>query len=133
MYYSIYKSFGLVDNIKKYDYIVRARFDTDFSAFNPNLNGTLQIPKWHNDSRVLEKGLHDVFAIGGEGDMTVYSSLFSYIIGYVTNDDDYMEFLSGGWPDQDSPLRNEYLLKWHLLKNNINFEIFDSNSNGIIR
>ncbi len=30
-----------------------------------------------------------------------------------------MEFLQGGWPGQDSPLRNEYLLKWHLVKNNI--------------
>jgi hypothetical protein len=37
----------------------------------------------------------------------------------VTNDAKMLEFLQGEWPGQDSPLRNEYLLKWHLLQNKI--------------
>lgn len=133
MYYSIYKSFNLVYEIERYDYIIRSRFDVDFSVFNPKLNGVLQIPKWHNDERVLNKGLHDAFAVGTAEDMKTYSSLFSYIISYVSNDERYMEFLSGGWPYQDSPLRNEYLLKWHLVNHKVNHEIFETKNLGIIR
>jgi hypothetical protein len=51
--------------------------------------------------------------------MKIYSEVFSNIISYVTNDPQFMEFLEGEWPGQDSPLRNEYLLKWHLVKNNV--------------
>lgn len=42
-----------------------------------------------------------------------------YAAGTSNHDEQFLNFLSGGWPGQDSPLRNEYLLKWHLIKNNI--------------
>lgn len=51
--------------------------------------------------------------------MKVYSEVFCNLFSYVANDENYLKFLQGGWPGQDSPLRNEYLLKWHLVKNNI--------------
>lgn len=38
MYYSIYKSFGLVDNIKKYDYINNINFE----IFDSNSNGIIR-------------------------------------------------------------------------------------------
>ena len=69
--------------------------------------------------------------------MKIYSEVFSNIISYVTNDPQLMEFLEGGWPGQDSPLRNEYLLKWHLVKNNINVKtlptIEEKSDVGLIR
>jgi hypothetical protein len=60
-----------------------------------------------------------VFALGKSEDMKVYSQVFSNVISYITNDEEFLISLQGEWPGQDSPLRNEYLLKWHLLKNNI--------------
>ena len=53
------------------------------------------------------------------------------------NDQNFINYLQGGWPGQDSTLRNEYLLKWHLIKNNVKvFEHptkFPNSSVGIIR
>lgn len=118
MFYSIYKSIQLVE--ETYDYIIRARFDIDYSKFNLELpQEGIILPEWNTDVRVKDRGYYDVFAIGKQQDMDVYSKVFSNIISYTTNDDQFLNFLSGGWPGQDSPLRNEYLLKWHLIRNNI--------------
>jgi hypothetical protein len=118
MFYSIYKSFQLVE--ENYDYVVRTRFDIDYSKFNLEWpNEGIILPEWNTDIRVKSRGYYDVFALGKPDSMKVYSQVFSNIISYITNDEDFLNFLSGNWPGQDSPLRNEYLLKWHLLKNNI--------------
>ena len=78
-----------------------------------------------------------MFALGTQHSIKTYSEVFSNVISYVTNDLQMMEFLKGGWPGQDSPLRNEYLLKWHLIKNNINVKTLptlEKNSDvGLIR
>jgi hypothetical protein len=118
MFYSIYKSFQLIEG--EYNYVIRTRFDLDYSLFNlePPENN-INIPEWNTDPNVKHRGFYDVFAFGPQPLMKVYSEVFSNIISYITNDPHFLEFLQGGWPGQDSPLRNEYLLKWHLIKNNI--------------
>ena len=118
MFYSIYKSIQLIE--KQYDYVIRTRFDIDYSNFNLELpKKGIIIPEWNTDIRVKHRGFYDVFSIGSQYDMGIYSQVFSNTISYITNDEQFLNFLSGGWPGQDSPLRNEYLLKWHLIKNNI--------------
>jgi hypothetical protein len=118
MFYSIYKSIQLID--EEYDYVIRTRFDIDYSKFNLELpQEGIILPEWNTDIRVRNRGYYDVFAIGKQQDMNIYSKTFSNVISYVTNDEQLLHSLSGGWPGQDSPLRNEYLLKWHLIKNNI--------------
>lgn len=118
MFYSIYRSFQLVEG--DYDYIIRTRFDINYSKFNLEFpEEGIILPEWNTDIRVKSRGYYDVFALGKPEDMKLYSQVFSNIISYITNDEDFLNFLNGDWPGQDSPLRNEYLLKWHLLKNNI--------------
>jgi hypothetical protein len=118
MFYSIYKSFQLIEG--EYDYVVRTRFDLDHSLFNLEFSeNNINIPEWNTDLNVKHRGFYDVFAFGPQPLMKTYSEVFSNVISYVTNDPYMFEFLQGGWPGQDSPLRNEYLLKWHLVKNNI--------------
>jgi hypothetical protein len=136
MFYSIYKSIQLVEN--EYDYIIRTRFDIDYSKFNLELpQEGIILPEWNTDIRVKDRGYYDVFAIGKQPDMVIYSETFSNIISYITNDESFFHTLSGGWPGQDSPLRNEYLLKWHLTKNNIKTKIIstleEKSDVGIIR
>jgi len=118
MFYSIYRSFQLIE--ENYDYVIRTRFDINYSKFNLEFpEEGIILPEWNTDIRVKSRGYYDVFALGKPEDMKIYSQVFSNIISYVTNGEDFLNFLIGGWPGQDSPLRNEYLLKWHLLKNNI--------------
>jgi hypothetical protein len=122
MFYSIYKSIQLID--EEYDYVIRTRFDIDYSKFNLELpQEGIILPEWNTDIRVRNRGYYDVFAIGKQQDMNIYSKTFSNVISYVTNDEQLLHSLSGGWPGQDSPLRNEYLLKWHLVKNSIKVKI----------
>jgi hypothetical protein len=118
MFYSIYRSFQLIKG--DYDLVVRTRFDIDYSKFNLEFpKEGIILPEWNTDIRVKSRGYYDVFALGKQEDMMVYSQVFSNVISYVTNDEHYLNSLIGDWPGQDSPLRNEYLLKWHLIKNNI--------------
>jgi hypothetical protein len=136
MFYSIYKSFQLIKGT--YDYVIRTRFDIDYSKFNLEFpEEGLILPEWNTDFRVKHRGYYDVFALGTQPSMQIYSEVFSNVISYVTNDPQMFEFLEGGWPGQDSPLRNEYLLKWHLVKNNIKVNELPTNENsaevGLIR
>jgi hypothetical protein len=134
MYYSIYQTFLLIDKNIEYDYVVRTRFDIDYTIFNPIFNNKLQIPIWHNtDKRCIHRGVDDNFAMGSYDDIKRYSSLFCYAISYITNNDEYFNSLSGGWPGQGSPLRNEYLLKWHLESQKVDYETFLTKNKGIIR
>jgi hypothetical protein len=136
MFYSVYKSFQLIEGA--YDYVIRTRFDLDYSKFNLEYpKEGLILPEWNTDFRVKHRGYYDVFALGTQPSMKIYSEVFSNIISYVTNDPQMMEFLEGGWPGQDSPLRNEYLLKWHLVRNNINVKtlptVEEKSDVGLIR
>ena len=136
MFYSLYKSFQLIEH--NYDYVIRTRFDIDYSKFNLEFpEEGIILPEWNTDIRVKHRGYYDIFALGKYNDMKIYSTLFSNIIPYITNDEDIITYLSGGWPGQDSPLRNEYLLKWHLTKNNIKVKTLPTLENkadiGLIR
>lgn len=125
MFYSIYRSIQLVED--EYDYIVRTRFDIDYSKFNLELpQEGIILPEWNTDIRVKDRGYYDVFSIGKPHDMNIYSEVFSNVIFYITNDEQLLQSLSGGWPGQDSPLRNEYLLKWHLVKNNVKTKVIST-------
>jgi hypothetical protein len=136
MFYSIYKSIQLIE--EEYDYIVRTRFDIDYSKLNLELpQEGIILPEWNTDIRVKDRGYYDIFAIGKQSDMVLYSQIFSNVIGYITNDEQFITYLQGEWPGQDSPLRNEYLLKWHLLKNKIKIKILptleEKSDVGLIR
>jgi len=122
MFYSIYKTFQLIKG--EYDYVIRTRFDIDYSKFNLEFpQEGIILPEWNTDIRVKNRGYYDVFAVGEQQSMKIYSEVFSNVISYVTNDEFFLQFLSGEWPGQDSPLRNEYILRWHLIKNNIRTKI----------
>ena len=121
MWYSASKAYDLIE--KDYDVYIRSRFDLRYENSTLDLESLdmnkLHVWNWDTDERVKHRGYYDVFAIGKQFDMNVYSETFSNIISYITNDESFLNSLSDGWPGQDSPLRNEYLLKWHLTKNNI--------------
>lgn len=121
MWHSIKQSFtGIPDD---YDLYIRTRFDL---RYDPSLldletldRSSMHLWDWDTDSRVKNRGLNDLFAIGTYEQMKAYVSLFDSLTHYLYNDQDYRRFLQGGWPGQDSGLRNEYLLKWHLFKNKV--------------
>ena len=73
MFYSLYKSFQLIDG--DYDYAIRTRFDIDYSKFELKfpING-VAVPRWNTDARVRNRGYYDVFALGKLNDMKIYSS-----------------------------------------------------------
>ena len=66
----------------------------------------------------------DVFAVGGYTNIGIYSSVFPRIDWYLQHDAEYHASLRGGWPGQDSGLRNEYLLRWHLYNSGVRWESY---------
>lgn len=132
MFYSMHKSFELVKG--EYDYVLRTRFDIDYFNFVLEFpKDSIMLPQWNTDNRVKHRGYSDLFALGKVEHMKIYFNVFPQVISYVTNDENFLEFLSGGWPGQDSPLRNEYLLKWHLINNNVKVTEFFVKELGILR
>ncbi len=129
MWYSVKQSYDLVDG--EYDCYIRTRFDLRYEDSTLDLNSLdlskLHMWNWDTDQRVKHRGYYDVFAIGNKTNVGIYSSLYTKINWYLNYDEDYYHFLSGGWPGQDSGLRNEYLLKWHLTKSNIETQIHNTN------
>ena len=109
-----------------YDAVIRTRFDLQYEESTLDLEkldmSKLHIWNWNTDERVKHRGYYDVFAIGNETIMGMYCSLFPRYNWYLNYDEEYKKFLSGGWPGQDSGLRNEYLLKWHLINCGIEVE-----------
>lgn len=128
MWYSIQQSYALTKG--GYDAYIRTRFDLRYEPATlelENLDLTkLHVWDWDTDNRVKHRGLYDVFAIGTYETIGIYSSVFSKIDWYLRHDDYYKEFLRGGWPVQDSGLRNEYLLRWHLRQAGVPVEVHNS-------
>jgi hypothetical protein len=121
MWYSIQKAFELVPT--GYDAYIRTRFDLMYEESLLDLE-SLDFTKvhtwaWENDPRVTHRGYYDIFGIGSYDTMGIYSQVFSKIDWYLNYDEEYKKFLSGGWPGQDSGLRTEYLLRWHLTTSGI--------------
>lgn len=122
MYYSIYQAFTLT--APGYDCYIRSRFDLMFEPATLELEkldlNDFHVWNWATDERVKHRGYYDVFGVGSYDAMGIYSTVFSRIPWYLNADQDYRVFLQGGWPGQDSPLRNEYLLRWHLTQGGLN-------------
>ena len=125
-YYSLRQSFLVVKKSKNYDFVIRTRFDINHDNLIYDLNSldknVINLPKWSTcvDPRVCHRGYCDLFAVGNINNMEVYSKIFSNYIYYIFADMEYRNYLLGpDWPGQDSPLRNEYVVKWHLNKNKI--------------
>jgi len=116
MWYSVQQTFTSVP--KGYDVYIRTRFDLRYEPSTLDLEALdlsmLHVWDWDTDSRVKHRGYYDVFAVGTYDTIGIYSQVFSKIDWYLNYDEEYKKFLSGGWPGQDSGLRNEYLLRWHL-------------------
>ncbi len=116
MWYSVQQAFSFAP--KGYDAYIRTRFDLRYEQATLDLESLdlsqLHLWDWDTDSRVKHRGHYDVFAVGNYDTMGIYSQVFSKIDWYLNYDERYKQFLSGGWPGQDSGLRNEYLLRWHL-------------------
>jgi len=116
MFYSLHKAFSLVDN--SYDMYIRTRFDLRYEEATAKLESLtpnyLHLWDWKTDHRVKHHGLYDVFAAGTYDQIGIYSQVFPKLNFYLNYDDDYSKFLQG-----DSKLRNEYLLKWHLIKSGV--------------
>jgi hypothetical protein len=116
MWYSVQQAFAVVP--KGYDVYIRTRFDLRYEPSTLDLEALdlsmLHVWDWDTDSRVKHRGYYDVFAVGTYDTIGIYSQVFSKIDWYLNYDEHYKKFLSGGWPGQDSGLRNEYLLRWHL-------------------
>jgi hypothetical protein len=110
-----------------YDVYIRTRFDLRYEPSLTDISqldlSKLHVWDWDTDSRVKHRGLYDVFAVGTYETIGIYSSLFQRMDFYLKHDAGYQEFLRGGWPGQDSGLRNEYLLRWHLKTSGVPVEI----------
>lgn len=116
MYYSIAQTFALTN--PGYDCYIRCRFDIRYEESTSRLEELdltkLHVWDWDTDERVKHRGYYDVFAVGTYDTLGIYSNVYDRLNWYLMHDNDYQEFLSGGWPGQDSKLRNEYLLRWHI-------------------
>ena len=121
MWYSVQKAFEMVP--KGYDVYIRTRFDLRYEESLMELEeldlSTLHLWDWDTDERVKHRGYYDVFAVGTYEQIGIYSQVYSRMDWYLNYDEDYKAFLRGGWPGQDSGLRNEYLLRWHLTSSGV--------------
>ena len=85
MFYSMSKSFSLIENLDEYDYIVRIRPDiySEFTLkeilFNISDNGDFIPNVLYTPASFLSKGMNDQFAIGKVDVMSTYFSMYSYL------------------------------------------------------
>lgn len=128
MWYSLYQTFLLTP--MGYDAYIRTRFDLRYepSTATPETldMSKLHLWNWDTDLRVKHRGYYDVFAVGSYTAIGIYSQLYLRLDWYLQRDLNYRQFLSGGWPGQDSGLRNEYLLRWHLQSSGVPVEVHNT-------
>lgn len=111
MWYKIASSFSLMQDYeqetgKKYDLIIKARFDLQFNQtpeFSPDTN-CIRIPNGYD----WRSGINDVFAMGGRKAMSYYCSLYSKLETYII--------------DKKILFHPETLLKYHLFSSGFNVE-----------
>jgi hypothetical protein len=125
MWYSVYQSFLLTP--MGYDGYIRARFDIRYEPSTTDVDkldlSKVNVWDWDTDERVKHRGYYDVFAAGSYDCIGIYSNVFTKIDWYLNFDENYKRHLHGGWPGQDSGLRNEYLLRWHLTTSGVPVEV----------
>lgn len=133
MWYSVYKSnelrkhYEVIQNIK-YDYVIRTRTDLTFEmplidlhTYDPSV---ITLHKWKTSYPQSTYGYKDCFAISGPDAMDKYCSLYNELSYYIFEDKNYKSFLNN-----EDNIRNEYLIKWHLLQNDVNVNDIDSGTN----
>lgn len=86
MWYKIWKANLLTKKSnKKYDIVIRARSDTNYSDFDIELFDGLIIPKgsvvWTGEPQII--GINDVFAYGPPKYMDYYCALYHYLRSYI--------------------------------------------------
>lgn len=146
MWYSVKQAYDLTND--SYDVYIRTRFDLRYESSTLELENldltNIHVWDWDVEPHIKQRGLYDVFAIGSYETMGIYSSLFTKIEWYLQGDEEYKESFKGkeyprimghyvkagllpGWPDnQDSGLRNEYLLRWHLQRSGVPITIHNN-------
>jgi hypothetical protein len=119
MFYSMKQVFDLTPT--GYDCYIRTRFDLIYEEDTLDLEkldlSKLHVWEWDTDIRVRHRGIYDVFAVGNYENIGMYSNVYPRLDWYLNYDQNYSNYLDG-----DSKLRNEYLLKWHLLQSGVSIE-----------
>lgn len=84
MWYKIWRT-NILTKSKKYDIVVRARTDVNYSDLDFSLFDGITIPKGHTIWGEYPKiiGINDVFAYGPPYYMDYYCSLYNYLRGYI--------------------------------------------------
>lgn len=136
MYNSIHRStqLAMLDAYTlnfQYDVIIRTRFDLSVK-FHPEelLEDHINVFEW--EYKHLQKyGINDQFAIGNSSNMKIYSEMYFHILDYLDSQP-YIDFLE--FPKhQENRLKNEYLLKYHLIKHDIPINYIEDGHIEIIR
>jgi hypothetical protein len=150
--YSAHACFNLLKESKKeYDLIIRYRFDLQFTNYvspecvflkditkiDPSKLSIFKYPDDENGYPTRPCEMDDIFAVGGYEVMDKFYLYFSYILYYIYMDKDYRNWLET-YVDNPDGLSAEPVLKWHLINNNVEFNLVESGVDhwytaGIIR
>jgi len=138
--YSIQACYNLVkESGIEYDYIIRYRFDLQFTKYvSPKcifLKDIFQLdPSKYNCFKYPDidgfpqrtSEIDDQFIVSGPQVAEVYANYFSYILNYIYMDQEYGEWLKTVTSTADKTVA-ESLLKWHVvLKNNVEVNYVES-------
>jgi hypothetical protein len=129
---SIQSCFNLVEESDiKYDLVIKTRFDLQFTNYiSPECEFLKDITQldpnyFHCFSYNLEGDgnfrpveIDDLFNVGSFDIMKIHSQLFSYLLHYIYNSPEHINWLVTHIGDPD-PFSHESLLKWHIIQNNI--------------
>ena len=122
----------------EYDLVIRTRFDLmfsnyispeciflkDLSLLDPNkLNAFSYLPIEDRKSEV-----DDLFAVSSQRIARIYADYFSYMLYYIYVEEDYVTWLKDLVVNPD-PICAESLLKYHLIKNEVDIEYIPSLTN----
>jgi hypothetical protein len=140
-YYSTYAAYKLLKNSgNQYDLVIRTRFDLEFTDYispeclflkdldllDPKQINLFQYPLSPEGYPTRTSEVDDLFAISSMEVMDIYSSCFSFMLKYIYMDEEYPKWLEtvvSGNPDKLCP---ESLLKYHLIKNEVDINYIDS-------
>lgn len=132
--YSIQACYNLVkESGIEYDYIIRYRFDLQFTDYvspeciflkditqlNPKYYNTFRYPDFEDGRPARTSEIDDQFIVSGMEVADVYSNYFSYILNYVYMDEEFQPWLDTVTMTSDKVVA-ESLLKYHVtVKNDI--------------
>ena len=139
-YYSIYACNKLLqDSNTHYDLVIRTRFDLQFTdyispecLFLKDLSrldlskvNVFQYPIINGyPTRISE--VDDLFAVSSLENINTYSSCFSFMLNYIYMEEEFKSWLDTVVSHNPDPICAESLLKYHLIKNNVEINYIDS-------